>query len=52
VHPRVLLYVGIDPRVYQGFAFGVGIERLAMVKYGIDDARLFPAGDLRLVNQF
>jgi len=52
VHPRVLLNVGIDPRKFQGFAFGGGIERLAMLKYGIDDVRLFHQGDLRLVNQF
>lgn len=52
VHPTVLRNVGIDPDKYQGFAFGTGIERLAMVKYGIDDLRLFNQGDLRLVNQF
>lgn len=52
VHPRVLLNVGIDPRKYQGFAFGVGVERLAMVKYGIDDIRLFNTGELRLISQF
>ncbi len=52
VHPRVLLNVGIDPRKYQGFAFGMGIDRLAMLKYGVDDIRLFYSGDLRLTNQF
>lgn len=52
VHPSVLKNTGIDPNIYQGFAFGTGIERLAMVKYGIDDLRLFNQGDLRLVNQF
>jgi len=52
VHPKVLLNVGIDPREYQGFAFGMGIDRLAMLKFGIDDVRLFYTGDLRLVNQF
>lgn len=52
VHPRVLLNVGIDPREYQGFAFGTGVERLAMMKYGIDDIRVFHNGDVRVVNQF
>jgi len=52
VHPRALVNVGIDPRKYQGLAFGPGIERLAMIKYGISDVRLFQSGDLRLTNQF
>ena len=52
VHPKVLLNVGIDPRRYRGFAFGCGIERLVMLKYGISDLRLFHNGDLRVVNQF
>jgi len=52
VHPYVLNQAGIDPRKYQGFAFGTGVDRLAMLKYGIDDVRLFYHGDLRLVNQF
>ncbi len=52
VHPKVLNQVGIDSQEYTGFAFGVGIERLAMLKYEIDDVRLFYSGDLRLVNQF
>ncbi len=52
VHPNVLRGVGIDPDVYQGFAFGVGIDRLAVLKYGIDDIRLLYNGDLRFVNQF
>lgn len=52
VHPRVLLNVGIDPREYQGFAFGTGVERLAMMKYGVDDIRVFHNGDLRVVSQF
>ncbi|OGZ03671.1 MAG: phenylalanine--tRNA ligase subunit alpha [Candidatus Lloydbacteria bacterium RIFCSPHIGHO2_01_FULL_41_20] len=52
VHPYVLKQVGIDPNVYQGFAFGTGVDRLAMLKYEIDDIRLFYQGDLRLVNQF
>lgn len=52
VHPRVLQAVGIDSRKYQGFAFGGGMDRLVMLKYGIPDVRLFYNGDLRLVNQF
>ncbi len=52
VHPNVLLAGGIDPRKYHGFAFGGGVDRLVMIKYGIEDVRLLYAGDLRLVNQF
>lgn len=52
VHPNVLKNGGIDPEEYSGFAFGGGIERLGMLKYGIDDVRLFFDGDLRFVNQF
>jgi phenylalanyl-tRNA synthetase alpha chain len=52
VHPKVLSNVGINPDEWKGFAFGGSIERLAMMKYGIDDIRLFYSGDLRLVNQF
>ena len=52
VHPTVLTNVGIDTKEYRGFAFGGSIERLAMLKYGVDDIRLFYSGDLRLVNQF
>lgn len=52
VHPHVLRDAGIDPEVYQGFAFGMGIDRLAVLKYGIDDIRLLYSGDLRFVNQF
>jgi len=52
VHPNVLQAGGIDPRKYRGIAFGVGVDRLVMQKYGIDDVRLLYAGDLRLVNQF
>lgn len=52
VHPNVLSNVGINPREYQGFAFGAGWERLVMLKYGIDDIRTFMSGDLRVVNQF
>lgn len=52
VHPKVLNGVGVNPEEWRGFAFGGGIDRLAMLKYGIDDIRLFYSGDLRLVNQF
>lgn len=52
VHPKVLQNVGIDSRKWQGFAFGAGVERFGMLKYGIDDLRLFHNGDLRFVNQF
>jgi len=52
VHPNVLNNVGIDNREYQGFAFGIGVDRIAMLKYGVDDVRRFYSGDLRLVNQF
>jgi len=52
VHPNVLKYGGIDPEKYSGFAFGTGIERLVMMKYGINDIRLFNSGDLRFLQQF
>ncbi len=52
VHPNVLKNADIDPELYQGFAFGIGIERLVAIKYDIDDVRLFHNGDLRFVNQF
>ncbi|MDP1719220.1 MAG: phenylalanine--tRNA ligase subunit alpha [bacterium] len=52
VHPAVLDRVKLDPKKYQGFAFGVGVERLAMIKYKIPDIRMFYSGDLRFINQF
>ena len=52
VHPQVLRNVGIDPDDFSGFAFGVGIERLVMLKYGISDIRLFLSGDMRFIKQF
>jgi phenylalanyl-tRNA synthetase alpha chain len=52
VHPKVLAEAGIDSKKWQGFAFGGGIDRLIMLKYGIDDIRFLYNGDLRLVNQF
>ena len=52
VHPRVLEDVGYDPDIYTGFAFGMGPERVAMLKYGVDDIRHFYANDLRFLRQF
>ena len=52
IHPNVFSAVGADPDTWQGFAFGGGIDRLVMVKYGIDDIRLLYGGDLRFINQF
>ena len=52
VHPRVLAGVGYDPERYTGFAFGMGPERIAMLRYGIDDIRLFYGNDLRFLRQF
>lgn len=52
VHPAVLRYGGLDPDEWNGFAFGLGLTRLAMMRYGIDDIRLFLSGDLRFLNQF
>ncbi len=52
VHPKVLEGVGYDPAVYTGFAFGIGIERIAMLKHGIDDIRLFYSNDVRFLEQF
>lgn len=52
VHPRVLKVAKIDPREFSGFAFGMGMDRVAMLRYGVDDVRLFYNGDMRLLNQF
>ena len=52
VHPNVLRAVGIDPELYQVFAFGMGPDRLAMLRYGVDDLRLFYENDLRFLRQF
>lgn len=52
VHQKVLENAGIDSKKYSGFAFGCGIDRLVMLKYGVDDVRLLYQGDLRLINQF
>ena len=52
VHPKVLEMCGIDSTVYSGFAFGVGLERIAMLRYGISDMRLLYEGDVRFLSQF
>ncbi|MGC8976277.1 MAG: phenylalanine--tRNA ligase subunit alpha [Candidatus Ratteibacteria bacterium] len=52
VHPNVFRNLGIDTNIYTGFAFGMGVERLAMLKYGIDDIRHFYFNDLRFLSQF
>ncbi|MGH7162755.1 MAG: phenylalanine--tRNA ligase subunit alpha [Planctomycetota bacterium] len=52
VHPRVLEAGGLDPSAWTGFAFGLGIDRLAMMRFGIDDIRWFHSGDLRFLEQF
>jgi len=52
VHPSVLKNAGVDPEKYQGFAFGMGLDRLALLRWGIDDVRLMHSADLRFINQF
>lgn len=52
VHPNVIKNAGLDPTKYQGFAFGMGLDRLAILRWSIDDIRLMHSGDLRFVNQF
>ena len=52
VHPKVFEHVGIDNEEYVGFAFGMGVERLAMLRYGVNDLRLFFENDLRFLRQF
>jgi phenylalanyl-tRNA synthetase alpha chain len=52
VHPQVLRNVGYDPEEVTGWAFGMGIERVAMLRHGIDDIRLFYDNDLRFLRQF
>ncbi|MBQ4596663.1 MAG: phenylalanine--tRNA ligase subunit alpha, partial [Firmicutes bacterium] len=52
VHPNVLKVGNIDTEKYTGFAFGIGVERVAMLKYGVDDIRLFYENDMRFINQF
>lgn len=52
IHPRVFQFVDIDPEAYSGFAFGLGVERMAMLRYGINDLRLFFENDLKFLRQF
>ncbi len=52
VHPNVFKNCGLNPKDWQGWAFGFGLDRLAMMKYKINDIRLFRSGDLRFLNQF
>ncbi|WP_290700720.1 phenylalanine--tRNA ligase subunit alpha [Amphritea sp.] len=52
VHPKVFEYSGIDPEQFTGFAFGMGVERLAMLRYGVNDLRLFFENDMRFLGQF
>ena len=52
IDPAVFNFVGYDPEEFTGFAFGMGVERIAMLKYGIDDIRLFFQNDLRFLRQF
>ncbi len=52
VHPNVLKMCGIDPEIYSGYAFGMGIDRTAMMRYGVSDIRLFTENDLRFLEQF
>ena len=52
VHPNVLRQVGTDPEEYTGFAFGMGVERIAMLKYRIDDIRKYFDNDIRFLKQF
>jgi phenylalanyl-tRNA synthetase alpha chain len=52
VDPNVFAYADIDPEVYSGFAFGMGVERIAMLKYGVKDLRLYFENDVRFLRQF
>ena len=52
VNPKVLAHCGIDPEVYSGFAFGMGLERMVMGRYGVDDIRMFYENDVRFLNMF
>jgi len=52
VDPNVLQEVGIDPEIYSGYAFGMGLDRIALLKYGITDIRLLFDGDIRFLEQF
>ena len=52
VHPNVIKAAGLDPAAWKGFAFGMGVDRLVLMRYGVDDIRHLYSGDLRLINQF
>ena len=52
IHPNVLKEAGIDPKKYTGFAWGFGVERMIMMKYGIEDIRYFESGRLEFLRQF
>ena len=52
VHPKVFSMVGYDPERYTGFAWGMGIDRIAILKYQVDDLRLFFENDIRFLSQF
>ena len=52
INPKVFEMVGYDPEIYSGFAFGMGVERIVMLKYSIDDIRLFFENDMRFLRQF
>ncbi|MND00867.1 Phenylalanine--tRNA ligase alpha subunit [compost metagenome] len=52
MHPNVLKNVNVDSERHQGFAFGLGLDRLTMLRYGVDDLRLFFENDLRFLKQF
>jgi phenylalanyl-tRNA synthetase alpha chain len=52
VDPNVLNYVGIDPEKYSGFAFGIGVERVAALRYDLPDLRMLMTGDMRFLRQF
>jgi phenylalanyl-tRNA synthetase alpha chain len=52
VHPEILSNMGYDAERYTGFAFGMGVERIALLRYGVDDIRHFYANDLRFLRQF
>jgi phenylalanyl-tRNA synthetase alpha chain len=52
IDPNVFAYVNYDPEEYSGYAFGMGVERIAMLKFGIDDIRLFFENDMRFLDQF
>jgi phenylalanyl-tRNA synthetase alpha chain len=52
INPRVFEFAKVEYPRWQGFAFGFGVERMAIIKYGVDDIRLFPANDVRFLKQF